>query len=435
MRARLLVLVVFLLLIGGVSTITSAPKKANLIESVSNFMCPAQNGNFQGSIYLGSQRVKSAVIDNKNRAPKKASSRVIPLADKSLVVTGESAAPLVMAMKSGTWLALSQCGTSTGELWFVGGSADVSSLGYLQFSNENLGKAIIDVELWSEEGSEPTRTLTIPARSTKNYSLTTFMPGKKLTTFHIVSRSGLVSASLLDERRKGLQNLGADFVAPAAPPSKSVVVAGIPGPKFIKNSKFASQRLRVFVPGESDALVKLTYLSSSGVFSPVGLDSVRVPARKVVEIDLSNLPREKIFSLEVQASEPIVATVITRGNFSGRQEIVSSSSSLPTNGQSIVLPEQSGYLVFVSKATQAKFNVIGSGAKRSSITQKIDQIGIWKVPDTARMLTFTSHTAPMYLGFLTANSSGVAGAGLSPTEVKELTQLPELDSRLYIPRS
>lgn len=180
MKTRLLILFIFIGLIASANALEGDQETREYVESVSTFICPAKNGAITGEIHLANKHVKSALVDRKNRALKKGKNRVVPLAEKARVVSGNAPTPLVVSTKSETWLGLTQCSASAGEFWFVGGASDVTSLGYFQFINENLGKAIIDVELWSEDGSESSRTLTIPARSTKNYSLTTFMPGKKI---------------------------------------------------------------------------------------------------------------------------------------------------------------------------------------------------------------------------------------------------------------
>jgi hypothetical protein len=312
----------------------------------------------------------------------------------------------------------------------------VTSLGYFQFINENLGKAIIDVELWSEDGSESTRTLTIPPRSTKNYSLTTFMPGKKRTVFHIVSRSGLIKATLFDERRKGLQSYGGDFVAPATNPNQNMVIPGVPGSKLVKKSKITSQKLRIFVPGESDSILQVTYISPSGVFAPIGLDSLRIPSQKVVEIDLGVLPKSQLFSIKLSSTEPAVAAVLTGVKFGESNKISEISWSTSTNissGEQITLPERTGWLSIVSESPKVSFTVVGASGKKSSVTVKVDSMAVWKVPQSVRQIQFTEGSAQMYLGFSTQDSSGVSTTALSPALGKEVTALPVVDSRLFIP--
>lgn len=433
MRNRLIALAIFSGLIFATLTIESAPSRREFVESVTSFICPAKNGDISGLIHLGNSGVKSATIDRKNRSMKKSNARTLPLSNKARVVPGDAARPIATAARTKSWFALTQCSSSAGEYWFVGGNADASSFGFLQFTNENLGKAIIDLELWSEDGSESTRTLTIPARSTKSYSLTTFMPGKKSTTFHILSRSGLVNVVLLDERRRGLKNLGGDFVSPSASPARTLVIPGVPGSTFTKKTKLSSQKLRLFIPGESDAIVHVTYVSRSGVFAPVGLDSLRVPAQKVVEVDLSNLPKEKLFSLTIDSSEPAVAGVLTRGTFSGQTELMWSSSAEATSGETFALPERAGYLTLVTKASKVRFTLTGSRGKKSTVTVKVDQMNYWKAPATARKIEFSAGGEKIYLALLVNTSAGVAESTFTPSLAREVTELPALDPRLYIP--
>ena len=435
MKARLIVLLTFALSVIAASAISYAPAKPELIKSVATLICPAKNGDASGEISLGSTRTKSAVIDKKNRILKKSKSTTIPLLGKATVVAGDAATALAVTSKTSTWSALAQCNSSAGDLWFVGGAADVTSLGYFQFTNENLGEAIIDLELWSEDGSESTRTLTIPARSTKNYSLTTFMPGKKLTAFHVVSRSGLVTAHLFDERRKGLTAYGGDYVAPNAAPSTNLSLVGIPGPKFAKKFTITSQKIRLFVPGESDALIQVNYISPSGVFAPIGLDSLRVPSQKVVEVDLANLPKDKLFALEISSSEPVIGSVLTRVQLDRQREFTWTSSVEAIQGEKFALPKQRGYISILTKSEKVSFTVIKARGKKTSVTIPVDSMVVWKVPTGAREIQFAPSQKPIHLALSLRSASGVATTSLAPVQTSELTTLPIVDSGLYVPTS
>ncbi len=433
MRKPIYVLAAFTALVILATAVESEQAPREYVESVSTFVCPAEYRDTNGAVHFADTLAKSAIIDGKNRTMKKGKSRTVVLGKKARVVSGDTATPIVVTSKNGSWLSLSQCSPSAGEFWFVGGTSDVSSLGYFQFINENLGKAIIDVELWSEDGSESTRTLTIPARSTKSYPLTTFMPGKKATVFHIVARSGLISAVLFDERRKGLKTYGGEFVGPAISPSQKFVIPGIPGVKIGKKSKITSQKLRLFVPGESDAIIQVTYISPSGVFAPIGLDSLRIPAQKVVEVDLAGLPKSRLFSIGVRASEPIVGSVLTRGTFDNRSELAWSTSTNVSTGERIALPEKSGWLSIITDAPKVSFTVVGVRGKKSTVTLKVDSMAVWKVPESARAIQFAAGSAKLSLAFAIRNTSGLATTSLAPALAKELTALPIVDSRLFIP--
>lgn len=441
MIKRALILSLFFGVVLGATSIESGQSDRGYVESVSSFICPGKNGDVSGKIAFGRRGVQTGLIDKKNRPLKKSKERALAIQSAARSVSGNAPTPIVLASQGRTWLGVTQCGSAAGEFWFVGGTADVSSMGFFQFTNENLGKAIIDIELWSEDGSESTRTLTIPPRSTKNYSLTTFMPGKKKTVFHIISRSGLVSATLFDERRKGLKSYGGDFVTPATFPAKNVRIAGIPTAKVGKKSKISSQKLRVFVPGESDAIIQVNYISPSGVFSPIGLDSLRIPAQKVVEVDLGNIPKNRLFAIDLRSSEPLVAGVLTRGKFSDVQELSWSSSGLSIGGKSgekdevLALPELSGYLAIVSDSSSVSFTVVGQSGKRNKVRIPLDAMANWKIPETAREIIIAAGSPAMYLSVAFQSPAGLATTPLTLALSKELTALPIFDSRLYIPRT
>ena len=56
---------------------------------------------------------------------------------------------------------------------------------------------------------------------------------------------------MLDNRKRGLSILGADYVAPALPPAKQIIIPNIPTTK----SK-VGQTLRIVVPGNVSANLK-----------------------------------------------------------------------------------------------------------------------------------------------------------------------------------
>jgi hypothetical protein len=215
-----------------------------------------------------------------------------------------------------------------------------------------------------------------------------------------------------------------------------MVIPGIPGSKLVKKSKITSQKLRIFVPGESDSILQVTYISPSGVFAPIGLDSLRIPSQKVVEIDLGNLPKSRLFSIKLRSTEPTVAAVLTRGTFGKNSKISEISWSTSTNissGEQMTLPERTGWLSIVSESPKVSFTVVGSRGKKSSVTVKVDSMAVWKLPRSVRQIQFTEGSAQMYLGFSTQDSSGVSTTALAPALGKEVTALPVVDSRLFIP--
>jgi hypothetical protein len=76
---------------------------------------------------------------------------------------------------------------------------------------------------------------------------------------------------------------------------------------------------------------------------------------------------------------------------------------------------------------------VGARGKKSNVTVKVDSMAVWKVPQSVRQIQFTEGSAEMYLGFSTQDSSGVSTTALAPALGKEVTALPVVDSRLFIP--
>jgi hypothetical protein len=205
---------------------------------------------------------------------------------------------------------------------------------------------------------------------------------------------------------------------------------------LVKKSKITSQKLRLFVPGESDSILQVTYISPSGVFAPIGLDSLRVPAQKVVEIDLGTLPKSRLFSIKLSSTEPTVAAILTRGTFgvnSKISELSWSTSTEVSSGERITLPERTGWLSIVSESPKVSFTVVGARGKKSNVTVKVDSMAVWKVPKAARQIQFAEGSKRMYLGLAIQDGSGISTTALAPALGKERTALPVVDSRLLIP--
>jgi hypothetical protein len=128
-----------------------------------------------------------------------------------------------------------------------------------------------------------------------------------------------------------------------------------------------------------------------------------------------------------------VLTGVKFGESNKISEISWSTSTNISSGEQITLPERTGWLSIVSESPKVSFTVVGASGKKSSVTVKVDSMAVWKVPQSVRQIQFTEGSAQMYLGFSTQDSSGVSTTALSPALGKEVTALPVVDSRLFIP--
>jgi hypothetical protein len=94
---------------------------------------------------------------------------------------------------------------------------------------------------------------------------------------------------LLDERKKGLRSLGADYVAAVSAPEKLLSIPAISDlqGKAAGAGSTSNHVLRSSVPGSIDANIEVAINSNDGNFVPVGLSELKVESRKVINIPLT----------------------------------------------------------------------------------------------------------------------------------------------------
>lgn len=192
------------------------------------------------------------------------------------------------------------------DLWFAAGSGAVGRRATLLLANPSSSAVVADVELWNEVGpvsTAGTSDLGIPAFGTRTVALDAVALGSERIAAHVRTQVGRVSAALLLREIDGADPVGLSWVTPSRPPSLRAYVPGLPA--------FGERTLRLLNPGEQDAIAALRVVAGSGVFTPVGLEAIDVPAGEVVEVDLDPAG-EEAFALEVEASEPVVSAVEVR---------------------------------------------------------------------------------------------------------------------------
>ena len=224
---------------------SAKPEIRKYSENISPTICPSEPTGVNSVVYLSAKKRGVATIKKGERKFKTQKTSSISLGSKAKEVEGLGASPLLVAVKPQSWMALSQCTPAISEKWFLGGMSTISSIGYFQFVNPNQSKAVIDLEIWSEDGKESNQSLVISSQSTRIVQLNSLVTNKKFLAFHLTARAGRFSAVLFDERKKGLAKLGGDFVTPNANPDKKVFITSVFGK--IKNQKVKSQFLRLLV--------------------------------------------------------------------------------------------------------------------------------------------------------------------------------------------
>lgn len=410
----------------------ASPEIRKYSENILPSICPAAISGVDSIAYLSATKRSVAIVKKGQKKFRVQKSSSLDMRKYSKVVDGLGASPLLVAKKPQSWIALSQCTPASSERWFLGGTSTISSVGYFQFVNPNQSKAVIDFETWSEDGKESDLSLVVSAQSTRVVRLSSLVTNKKYLAFHLVARAGRFSAVLFDERKKGLEKLGGDFVTPSALPNRKVIITSVIGESKTQNVN--AQFLRILAPGETDAIVRVTYLAKSGIYSPVGLAQVRVPAGMVVQLPFSSLPKGKLFAVQVEASEPILASV-----FSSVKNSISdfawSSGVEPINAQNLESIAVPAIGLTLSVYTEQNSVVVETTSKRKRV-KRVNLSGIdqWKIPSDVRSLRIIPGAKAVYASFSLLDSLGASVLAIRPVTAIERSALPISDSKVMTPR-
>ncbi|GAA2284011.1 hypothetical protein GCM10010145_37410 [Streptomyces ruber] len=211
---------------------------------------------------------------------------------------------------TGRGLLGTDCTAPDTEFWFAGASTAVDRTDYVHLINPDDSAAVVDVELYGKDGELETTVgdgITVQPRSGEPVLLSTLTDAAETDlTVHVSVRSGRVAAAVqaLDDK------LGGDWLAPSADPAGSLVLPGIP-------EDAAGVRLVAFVPGDTDADLKVRLASPNGQITPVGHETLHVKAGMTAAVDLGDITRGEAGSLVLtptSTSAPVVAAVrVVRG--------------------------------------------------------------------------------------------------------------------------
>jgi len=272
--------------------------------------CPAGVSGAQETALLASKNIEIRNINQPNVELKKNGSGSYPLNRGAILVAGNVANTNVIMTRSGKWTSAATCTISGPVNWFVGGTANVTSQSKLILINSGLSDALIDLTAYSESGSSQSLPVTVRASSEKVVRIDSLSPGSERIVLKVETRSGRVTSYLLDERVRGLSNIGADFVPAISEAGRELVIAGLA--VKLGSSSSIKHTLRLMSVGEVDASASVEIISPDGVYVPVEIGEISLNAREVTDIDLSGVDfGSKTFALKINATNEIVASVLS----------------------------------------------------------------------------------------------------------------------------
>jgi hypothetical protein len=200
-----------------------------------------------------------------------------------------------------------RCASPATDWWFAGADGRVGITDTLTLSNPATTAAIVSISLWGEKGpltSSRLESIRVSARSAARIRIAAIAPDIPTVAVHVHATSGAVTAALADRRASGLLADGADFMPPTLPPARSLVVSGFaPGN--------GSRRLILADPGPLAATVGIRLVTSTGSFTPVGINQVVVPAGHTRVVALDKSLKGTTGAVELTSDQPVVAAGVS----------------------------------------------------------------------------------------------------------------------------
>ena len=385
-----------------------APAQSEQVKVTSTYpatVCPAVGNKVPSVASLTNSKIQRRLINGISKTLNAGKNTLIALNNDALLVEGNPGTALTF-VNSG-WKSVVPCSVSNGEQWFAGGSGALTSKSFLYIVNSGFSDSSVELQIYTPNGLIEPKSVVIAQNSTKKISVDTLIPGEDSIVIGVKTLSGRVSSYLLDERKKGLKSLGADFVAPVANANKKVTIAGISGlaGKQISNSNSVAHTLRLLIPGTIDANIDVTINSNDGNFIPEGLAQFNIKNQRVLDIPLTFAPVNQPFSLIIDSDQPVLASVLSEFTFGKSKEIAWATGADELSKWSVNFSGSKPVLSFSGNKINVQISATTINGKK--IDKKITGTDflLWKAPSGLNRLQ------------ITANGKGITGGVIFFPEV------------------
>lgn len=416
------------------SALNVAVTKKSFSENYPAVVCPPTLPGLASQISLSSKKTQFQRLQNRSTKTDAVKVLRLPVMKDALLFNSEGSTPVVWQSRSGSWAGGALCSGPASSQWFVGASADITTKGRLIVVNSGLSDAVVDVNVFTENGKQPLRTLDVPSKNYLVIPVDSLAPGDKTLTVNVVPRSGRINSFMIDEQGKGLRALGGDLINPTTSPSKTLVIPAIPNQKKKPGQSTGSTNvLRVLTPGEVDASLTVELLSSDGVFIPVGLNSRNVAAGLVTEFNFSPSISSAVFALKITSTEPIVAAVESSVAVGGRRDFAWSTPAPELSTFIMAVTGLAPLIAFTGSEINVALDVTLVNGKVVRKTIKGADLATWKVPVAARSFTITKVGKQTYAGALVSSSNGYGYFPIAPGSVLTRVEVPDSNIRILNP--
>lgn len=203
-------------------------------------------------------------------------------------------------------LVTTPCAAGGSDLWLVAGGAGPGRQERLILTNPGANPVTTDVVVHGTAGQLGDPVVeTVPSGGRVSVLLDARYAKEEHPVVHVRSDGGGVQATLTDTWVDGSTPLGADTTVPAATPSGVQVVPGV------VVDPTGTTSARVAVPGDQDAVVRVSVLNRAGLVPWTGESVLSVPGGSVAELPLTGLP-PGTYALALRSDVPVVASAFSR---------------------------------------------------------------------------------------------------------------------------
>lgn len=408
--------------------------KRSFSENYPAVVCPPTLPGLASQISLSSKKTEFQRLQNRTTQTEAVKVLRLPVNKDSLLFNTEGSTPVAWQSRSGSWAGGAICSGPASSQWFVGASADITTKGRLIIVNSGLSEAVVDVNVFTENGKQPLKTISIVSKNYLVIPVDSLAPGDKTLTINVLPRSGRVNSFLIDEQGKGLRTLGGDLVNPISAPNRTLIIPAIPNQKKKPGQSATPPHvLRILTPGDVDTAITAELISADGVFIPVGLNSRSISAGLVTEFSFSPKITSAVFAIKITSTEPVVAAVESSVAVGGGRDFVWSTPAPELTELTMAVTGLTPLVTFTGAKINVAIDLTLVNGKLVRKAVKGSDITTWRVPEGARSFTITKVDAQTYAGALVSSVNGYGYFPIAPGSVLTRVEIPDSNIRILNP--
>jgi len=417
------------LFLSNILNVTVSTSRFNTTYPAS--VCPPNTTGLTTAISLTSPKTLVRKTGTSSMQTSPVGIRRFAVAAQAAVVEAGSVTPIAWQVRTGVWAGAVPCSAPVASQWFVGATADITSKGSLNVVNSGLGRALVEINVFTENGATTPRTISLKANTFTSLPLASLAPGSKQIAIHLLPRSGRVNGFVIDERGKGLKALGGDIVNSTGEPTKKIQIPAIPQQTGKKSS--TAHTLRLLVPGDVDARITAVIKSTDGTFAPTGIDGRVIAHKKVIEIPLDVTMASGKFALHISSDQPILGSVFSQTLVQGKRDFVWSTSAQDLTEYTLATTGLAPTLVFTGTGIKVNLGLTYTNGSSKTIKISAEDIATFVVPDSVRAVSFSEISSGTSGAALISSKSGYGYIPLNAGSVLSKSSIPASNIRVLNP--